>query len=227
MKFDKSFRGASGKTPEPEWAHDLVYKTQEELELSEKLQAVAEDIEALKDKKSEIENNIVSQSELRGLLFEQGKPLEASILRALRLMGFAAEGYDDGESEFDAVFESTEGRLIGEAEGKDNSAVNVTKLRQLAMNIQEDLERDEVSEPAKPVLFGNGYRLSEPSTRNIQFTDKCIKAANTNGTALVSTSSLFAVAFYLEQNIDDHFASECRKAIIENSGIVEFPVVPS
>jgi hypothetical protein len=47
------------------------------------------------------------------------------------------------------VFESEEGRLIGEAEGKDNKAINVDKLRQLSMNIHEDIQREEVTTPAK------------------------------------------------------------------------------
>jgi hypothetical protein len=58
------------------------------------------------------------------------------------------------------VFESEEGRLIGEAEGKDNKAINVDKLRQLSMNIHEDIQREEVTTPAKGVLFGNGYRFN-------------------------------------------------------------------
>ena len=94
---------------------------------------------------------------LRGLLFEKGKPLEEAIIEGLRKLGFTAEPFKDDGSEFDVVFESPEGRLIDEAEGKDNKAVNVDKLRQLQMNIHEDLLRDSVAEPAKPVLFGNAH----------------------------------------------------------------------
>ncbi len=92
-------------------------------------------------------------------MFEKGKLLENVIIEALRLLGFKAVPYKDSTSEFDVVFESDQGRLIGEAEGKDTKAVNIDKLRQLAMNVHEDLQREDVSSPAKPVLFGNGFRL--------------------------------------------------------------------
>ena len=57
------------------------------------------------------------------------------------------------------MLECSEGRCIGEAEGRDNRAIGIDKMRQLEVNVLEDLSRDEVSEPAKGVLFGNAYRL--------------------------------------------------------------------
>jgi len=44
-------------------------------------------------------------------------------------------------------------RYIGEAEGKENKAVNIDKLGQLERNIQEDFARDEVQEPARGILL--------------------------------------------------------------------------
>jgi len=227
VSFDKSLRDASGKTPEPEWIKSNNYKGDAELELISRLEAIEGEISSLSQSKIDIIANIEKESNLRRLLFEKGKPLEAAILASLRILGFSAENYDDGESEFDAIFESSEGRLIGEAEGKDNKAINVEKLRQLSMNIQEDLEREEVEEPAKPVLFGNGFRLTPLAERGNQFTTKCITAATASNTALIATSSLFSVAFYLSQNPNDDFAETCRKAVLQASGVVEFPDVPS
>lgn len=135
--------------------------------------------------------------------------------------------FDNGESEFDAVFESKEGRLIGEAEGKDNKPINIDKLRQLAMNIHEDLERDEVNDPAKPVLFGNPYRLQPIDTRPEPFTTKCISAATTSSTALVFTPDLFLIAKYLKDKRDIRYATKCRKAILTSVGQVKFPAVPN
>ncbi|MEH6555337.1 hypothetical protein, partial [Pseudoalteromonas tetraodonis] len=163
---------------------------------------------------------------LRNLLFEKGKPLEYAILDALKIIGFEVSQFDDGKSEFDAVFESKEGRLIGEAEGKDNKAINIDKLRQLAMNIHEDLERDEVDEPAKPVLFGNSYRLQPIDERPEPFTTKCISAATTSSTALVFTPDLFHIAKYLKDKRDARYATKCRKAILTSIGKVNFPDVP-
>lgn len=43
-------------------------------------------------------------------------------------MGFTAEPYADAESEFDAVFTSSEGRFLGEVEGRDSRAINIEAL---------------------------------------------------------------------------------------------------
>ncbi|NIR13718.1 MAG: hypothetical protein GWN86_07110, partial [Desulfobacterales bacterium] len=77
-------------------------------------------------------------------MYEKGTPLEASIIDALRLLGFSASPHRDSQSEFDVVFECPECRLLGEAEGRDNKAVGIGKLRQLEMNLYEDFEREEV-----------------------------------------------------------------------------------
>jgi len=135
-------------------------------------------------------------------------------------------GYE-GTSEFDVVFASTEGRLIGEAEGKDNKAINVDKLRQLAMNIHEDLQREEVTCPAKGVLFGNAFRLADPVDRADEaFTQKCVLAAESAGTALVATRSLFAAAQYLFNQNDESYAFACRNAILRGCGITHMPSRP-
>ena len=130
-------------------------------------------------------------------------------------------------SEFDVVFESDEGRLIGEAEGKDSKAINIDKLRQLFMNIHEDFQRDEVKRPAKPVLFGNAFRLAPVEERGELFTEKCQSAAAMSSTALVSTADLFQVAQYLADQQDPDYARSCRAAILSATGRVVFPVPPS
>ena len=104
--------------------------------------------------------------------------------------------------------------------------MNVDKLRQLAMNIHEDLQREEVTAPAKGVLFGNGHRLTPPLERKAQFTDKCITAATSQATALVATSSLFQAVRYLSDQEDEGYASRCRAAILAGIGLVELPEPP-
>jgi hypothetical protein len=92
------------------------------------------------------------------------------------------------------------------------------------MNIAEDLQRDEVSEPAKAVLFGNAHRLIDINEREEFFTDKCITAAKRTGTALVRTQDLFFVGQYLNNNNDEIFKMRCREAIFSANGeIVVFP----
>jgi len=124
------------------------------------------------------------------------------------------------------VFESPEGRLIGEAEGKDSKPINVDKLRQLAMNVHEDLLRECVSVPAKGVLFGNPFRLDAVASRPQAFTPKCISAAESSSTALVATPELFNAARYLADTDDEAYAAQCRAAIVAGVGVVTFPRVP-
>ncbi len=197
-----------------------------EVELRQQLLQAETELEKAQRVKDDLSNQMEDAGQLRALLFEKGKPLEAAVIIALTVLGFKAERYEDGKSEFDAVFESAEGRLLGEAEGKDNKAVNIEKLRQLSTNLHEDLQREEVSRPAKGILFGNGYRLTNPGERADQFTDKCITSATSMSYGLVSTDRLYAAAQYLSGTSDDEFARRCRLAMIEMSGIVRFPDVP-
>jgi len=115
--------------------------------------------------------------------------------------------------------------MIGETEGKDTSAVDISKFRQLESNIGEDFERDAVSEPAKGLLFGNGFRLTDPGQRAEQFTAKSLKNAARLGVSLVRTVDLYPVAIHLVDNPDDEaFKVGCRSAIEETAGsIVQFP----
>ena len=145
----------------------------------------------------------------------------------MQLLGFAASNYKDSDSEFDVVFQSPEGRFLGEAEGKDNNMIGIDKLRQLEMNIHEDLSREEFIEPAKGVLFGNAYRLSAINERVEFFTEKCQKSAKRSGTILVRTPDLFRVAQYLSGETDQKYAQACREALLNAEGeIVQFPEPP-
>lgn len=227
VSIDKTLRNTGEITPEPAWAanHDFVLQREQRLRI-ELLEAEQKVEEAQKHKEKLLEN-LQSAGRLRALLYEKGKPLENAIIEALQILGFNAAPYKDASSEFDVVFESSEGRLIGEAEGKDTKAINVDKLRQLAMNINEDLQRDEISVSAKGVLFGNGYRLQPVSERGAQFTEKCISAARTSSTALVATADLFKVARYLSDHNDLSFATACREALLNAVGPESFPQLPS
>lgn len=226
VSIDKSLKTEGENTPEPQWATSSKYSLNKEKEFKSNLLTIETKLEGLQAQKEELLEQLRDAGKLRWLLYEKGKPLEFVIVDALRMLGFKAEQFEDGESEFDAVFESKEGRLIGEAEGKDNKAINITKLRQLALNIHEDLERDEVDEPAKGVLFGNAYRLKSIEERENPFTDKCVSASRISSTALVSTTDLFKVAQYLSNKKDASFAKKCRLAIIDAIGRVDFPEVP-
>lgn len=226
LSIDQISRHRSAKTSEPQWAKEETFSLTTEKGLREKLLRAEKTVEIAQQKKEIIQDQLVEAGQLRDLLFETGKPLEAAILKALKLMGFDADQYEDGTSEFDAVFSCSEGRLLGEAEGRDNKPIAIGKLRQLTMNIHEDLAREEVQAPAKGILFGNGFRLMTPHERQPSFTEKCVTSAASMSIGLVTTCDLFDVARYLSENRDKRYATRCRTILLKDTGIVKFPEIP-
>ena len=224
INLDKALRAQGEQTPPPEWTNDEKFAFTKEIELKVKITKQNEKLKEIEVAKSKLENELVSIGNLRGLLFEQGKILENLIIQSLNSLGFTAKPYKDGNSEFDSLFSSTEGRFLGEAEGKDTKAIDITKLRQLMSNIHEELEISNSETPAKGVLFGNGFRLTDPNQRETQFTTKCINTAQSQNIALVATSDLFEVAKYLTENDNPDFAKKCREVLINDKGIIKFPV---
>jgi hypothetical protein len=226
VALDKALRSTSEITPEPAWATTEDYALQSEVNLRVELLTAEMEVERTQKRKEHIVESLAAAGAPRALLYEKGKPLEVAIIEALKTLGFEAAPFKQSESEFDVVFECAEGRLIGEAEGKDTKAVNIDKLRQLTMNVQEDLLREEVNTPAKPVLFGNGFRLQAPSEREDQFTQKCHSAAALSSVALVATTDLFGSVQYLASEQDEEFAKECRRVLLSTIGRVSFPEPP-
>ncbi len=213
--IDSALRANSSRTPPPGWLGFVMSPS----EIRANDQVLAQEEHALSE--------LAKSGLAKRLLFETGDPLEEAILSALRLLGFTAENFNDGSSEFDAVFESAEGRFIGEAEGKDTSAIAIGKFDQLYRNIMEDFSREEIEVQAKGVLFGNGYRLTNPDSRSCQFTTKCISAAEKQSIALVQCSDLYKVVVYLEEHDDEAYKTACRKAMLEQTKIVRFPCLPT
>ncbi|KKG18177.1 hypothetical protein EO98_19275 [Methanosarcina sp. 2.H.T.1A.6] len=224
LGIDKALNYRQSLTPAPKWTCENTYKLATEYKITSDIEQILKEISLLEEKKKLLEIDLKEESLLRNLLFETGKPLEKAIIKALKIMGFDAEGYQDSDSEFDAIFSSKEGRFLGEAEGKDNKPINIEKLSQLERNIHEDFEREGVEDYAKGVLFGNAYRFTEIEKRSEYFTQKCSTGAIRAKVALVRTPDLFFVAKYLRENDDQMYAELCRKAIFEAEGkIVDFP----
>ena len=223
--LDQTIRSQASNTPAPQWVDANEFQTLKEATLINELEHVRNEIARLGEQQTELEAEIRDAGSLKPLLYEQGIPLEHAVLEAMRLMGFQASSYRDSDSEFDVVLECPEGRCIGEVEGRDRRAIDINKMRQLEVNIREDFSREEVSVPAKPILFGNAFRLVPPLERPAdQFTAKCVTAAERNGTALVRTSDLFEVARTLSDCSDADFARVCREAILATKGdVVSFP----
>ncbi len=227
IETDKVIRGDRAITPAPGWSSASTYELESEREIRRNLLKLDSQLTELAAEKQTLKSQLVQEGRFRGLLYEKGDALEDAIIAALKCLGFEASGYRDSNSEFDVVFESPEGRMIGEAEGRDEKQVGIGKLRQLEMNLLEDFDREEVEEMAKGALFGNAQRLASPESRGQFFTDKCLTAAKRTGTALVCTPDLFSCAKYLVENPDLKYAKECRETLLScEGGIVKFPVPP-
>ena len=225
VEIDRALRTEGADCTAPEWVH--------ESKLPKATDAIDKEVEQLDARiaklKTQKEQKLKAKTEFErhlALLYGTGKALEAAIERALILLGYGVENFRAGDLEIDHIIRSPEGfRMIGEAEGKDSSAVGILKFRQLESNINEDFDRDEIHEPAKGVLFGNGFRLTKPADRASEFTEKCLTSAKRLGTALVKTSDLYPVVLNILNNPEDEkFKSQCRHAIESTQGgIVEFP----
>ncbi len=211
----------------PDWATAPDHDTSLELRLRSEINEFDNKMTSLAEMRKAKQAELDEASVLRWLLFETGKPLERAILKALALLGFSSEPFKDAGSEFDAVFVAPEGRCLGEAEGKDNKAINVDKISQLARNLDEDFAREGVTAYAKGVLFGNAYRLQPVAERGDFFTEKCKTTAERMKVALVRTPDLFVAARYLAGTTDSEYARACREAILSTNGqVVAFPNPP-
>ena len=223
-----ALRRKNRRSAVPAWVLEPSYRLAEDARLLREVERVDTEISRLAGTRREFESRLEAVREMYGLLYETGHALEHSIRLALAALGFTAHSFREGESEFDVVFSSPEGRLLGEAEGKDNKAVNIDKMSQLERNLQEDFARDEITEYAKGVLFGNAMRLVSPTERGDFFTAKCISAAKRLSCALVRTPDLFHAARIAMETDDPHYAKGCRDVLFAAAGeIVQFPGPPT
>jgi hypothetical protein len=225
VDIDNALRSEVQKSPPPDWTSADEFKLRVEVDLTHRIEQLNAEIDGLRGKKERLESELSDVGILRALVFEKGKPLEAAVIRALRILGFTAESYEDDGLQLDQVIVSPEGdRYIGESEGRDGAAINIEKFRQLATNIQEDLERDDVLSAAKGILFGNAFRLLPLQQRPEYFTAKCTNNAVRSGTVLIPTPELFRVAKAVSETGDMEFARRCRQAISSNTGgLIKFP----
>ncbi len=229
VQIHKVLRSGTTRTPQPDWCKTEMYILEGEKILLCRVTKIEEEIHKLKIEHDSSIQDLEKQTLPRALLYETGKALESAVIDAMETFGFRADRYSDNESDFDIVFESAEGRCLGEVEGKDNKAINIQKFQQLERHIHEDLDKSEIAEPAKGVLFGNPFRLTEPDNRKQPlFTVTVCQASKRTGTALVHTPDMFPLVKYLKCIRDSSFSEKIRKAIVESEGeIVKFPDVPS
>ena len=227
LEIDNVLQKDLNKTPRPEWLNDNSYALIKSTEINNNIGVLRNQIAECNTKIQTLQDELIESEKLNDLLFETGKPLEEAVIYALKILGFTAENYNNGVLELDQVIISPEGiRYIGECEGKDNKAIDISKFRQLQDSLNEDYEREEVNEKAYGILFGNPYRLSEPSKRIDAFTDKCLKGAEREKIGLVETVELYRVAKYLLENKDERFKKKCRETLFRELGkVIKFPSI--
>ena len=228
LEIDSKLADGSEKTPAPEWTAQNQYLIKSEIVINDSIIKNLDMIAKLEQENERLKIELAEEVKLKDLLFEKGKSLEDAVIKALRILDFQAENYNDGELEMDQIIISPEKhRYIGECEGKDNKDVDVTKFRQLQDALNADFARDEVDEKAFGILFGNAERLKDPQNRKLDFTTKCKSGAEREKIALLKTVDLFIAAKYLVENNDEAYKKACRHAIHQHLGkIVIFPKVP-
>ncbi|MCT3758535.1 hypothetical protein HZQ19_02390 [Elizabethkingia anophelis] len=229
LEIDKTLSGIVEKSPKPNWIEEEQFRLKNVQEIEKKIKINLDEIKRIEEKNHDLEIQRSNEEVLLDLLYETGKPLESAVIKALQILGYKAENFDDGVLELDQVIISPEGdRYIGECEGKDNKSIDITKFRQLQDSLNEDFQREEVEEKAFGILFGNPYRNTEIVNRTEFFTTKCIKGAEREKIGLIKTIELFFVCKYLVENKDERFKKNCRKKIHESLGkVIELPEIPS
>jgi len=229
VEIDRSLKNKELKTPKPEWISNEEYAIKASEEVKKLISKNLKEIEKRNQENIQLDSVLEEHESLKDLLFETGKPLELAVIKALTILGFHAENYDDGKLELDQIITSPEGlRYIGECEGKDSKDIDISKFRQLLDSLNEDFEREEVTEKAMGLLFGNPQRLLHPNERTLDFTQKCISGAKRERIGLIKTADLYEVARYLSENEGEEYKVLCRNAIYEQLGdIVLFPALPS
>lgn len=224
-EIDKTIRKSEEKTPKPNWINNIDYNLLESTKTEQLILSKKSEIDKLKIEIEGLNILLEEQNSIKDLLFESGKPLELAVIKALHILGYKAENYDDGVLELDQIILSPEGeRFIGECEGKDNKDIDVSKFRQLMDGLSADFEKENVTEKALGLLFGNSQRLIPPIERTLFFTQKCMIGATRERIGLIKTSDLFNICKYILENEDQDYAKKCRSAIIEQLGqLIVFP----
>ncbi len=228
ITIDRNLRLENEQTAPPAWVDRNQFQSKSEEKLLNEQKAIELKISQLDKSKGDVAKKIEEQQALKRLLYEQGNCLNEAVIDALKVLGFKSESFDDGKSEFDVVSESAEGCFLGEVEGKDNSAINLQKFRQLLDNVNREHYKDNGAQKQKKlgVLFGNGFRLIAPEDRGYQFTNQCLDGAQREGFALVQTSDLYLAAMRIRDTNDQNYAKDCRLAILNTKGaLVEFPLI--
>lgn len=220
-EIDRSLRSSTTTLPAPEWAKSAEFELEGERKLNDEIAAVKHDLKEFKKKRQKLEQNLADSNRLKALLYGSGRELENAVAKALKILGFKAVQTDtkDPLMENDGVFQSPEGIILVEVEGKKTKSVNLDKLRQLHDKISIHLDKHSV-EP-KGVLAGNtclDQPLNDRGDEALYFTDPVKKRATTTNVALLRTPDLFRAAQQCLKNKDKKLAKKFRETIFKSAG---------
>lgn len=203
------------KTPVPEWVRD--FEISGETELVKEINILNLKIKEIEKQKSEVIIKLNELNEFKALMYEQGKLLEKSAIKAFRILGFIAENRQKDDMEHDIILTSPEGRAIVEVEGKDNDSVHIDKLDQLSRVVDEDFKL--IGSYPEGILLGNHFRYLHPLKRKEAFTEKVIIATKRKQFVLLTTFELYkAVSKVLENPTNEHLKEEIRIKIFNGKG---------
>jgi hypothetical protein len=202
-------------TPPPEWLSK--FQLRGEAEIDSQIEILTSEISKLEQKKVGLEGDKSEIEKYKKLLYEKGIELEKVVISAFQLLGFDAKNRRINDLEHDMVFESEEGKGIAEVEGKDNDALNISKLDQLTRAVDEDFEL--TGNYAQGILIGNHYRLVNPEDRKAPFTDKVLISAKRKNFGLLTSQELFrAVSDVFREPGDDELKKRYREKILKTAG---------
>lgn len=232
VEIDKNLNKEIMKNPKPQWLENNVnYSINISENIKSELANIDKEINKLNENKEKLNQNLEKEEQIKDLLFENGKPLENAIIEALRILDYEAENIYIDNNEIDILAKSPERDIFCcEAEGKDNSAIDITKFRQLSdnLNIYRDNYPDDTT---YAILFGNPYRLKDIEERiEESFTKHCLNRAKDNNVILIKTTDLFFVIRDIKNCNDnkkiEEYKKKCREAILNSKGkIVVFPKI--
>lgn len=92
VEIDKNLNKEIMKNPKPQWLENNVnYSINISENIKSELANIDEKINKLNEKKTELNQNLEKEEQIKDLLFENGKPLENAIIEALRILDYEAE----------------------------------------------------------------------------------------------------------------------------------------
>ncbi len=229
-KIDKSLKLDNKETIKPEWLDDSKYFFDLEHKIVEQISNIDREISKQTDIKARLRSQQSRLDKVKGLLFEQGTPLEDSVNESLKALGYNVSNYKKDSLEIDHIISSPENDFfIAESVGINNGFVDSTKVYQLHTHIDAYLHsQDEILVAPIGILFVNGFRLTYPNKRSNQFAQGVLENAQIFRYILIQTIDLFNITKYVLDSGDIEFAKKCREVIKNGQGkIVEFPPIPS